>query len=93
MTVSVLWLSLTVPWVGLQYVFQDHTHLLLARKIYLLTFLSRFCNEFNEFKYKGARMLDSVYHISLKKKITLKLLFWSEMLRVCHYVATLLWIS
>ena len=31
-TISVLWLSLTVPWVGLQYVivvFPDHTHLFL----------------------------------------------------------------
>ena len=31
-TINVLWLFLTVPWVGLQYVvvvFPDHTHLLL----------------------------------------------------------------
>ena len=32
-TISVLWLFLTVPWVGLQYaivVFSDHTHLLFT---------------------------------------------------------------
>ena len=33
-TINVLWLFLTVPWVGLQYVivvFPDHTHLLFNR--------------------------------------------------------------
>ena len=36
MTVSVLWLFLMVPWVGLQcviVVFPDHTHLLLDRAV------------------------------------------------------------
>ena len=28
--------------------------------------LSLFCNEFNEFNNTGARMLDSIYHMTLK---------------------------
>ena len=35
-TLNILWLSLTVPWVGLQFViviFPDHTHLLLEPQI------------------------------------------------------------
>ena len=70
MTVSVLWLSLTVPWVGLQcviVVFHDHTHLLFGMlNIFIYIFIS-FLHEFNEFRYTGARMLDYIYHISLKK--------------------------
>ena len=39
MTVSVLWLFLTVPWVGLQcviVVFPDHTHLLFCGSVKLV---------------------------------------------------------
>ena len=41
-TINVMWLFLTVPWVGLQFVivvFPDHTHLLLVRIEAELTFL------------------------------------------------------
>ena len=42
-TLNVLWLFLTVPWVGLQYVivvFPDHTHLLFSSAVvYLLLLL------------------------------------------------------
>ena len=31
-----------------------------------LCILSLFRNEFNKFKYTGARMLDSIYHMTLK---------------------------
>ena len=43
-TVKVMWLFLTVPWVGLQcviVVFPDHTHLLFKRKSLLLYMLCR----------------------------------------------------
>ena len=36
-TINVLWLFLTVPWVGLQYVivvFADHTHIFFEASIY-----------------------------------------------------------
>ena len=36
----------------------------------LLTFLLLFCNKFNKFNNTGARMLDSIYHMTLKLKIT-----------------------
>ena len=42
-TINVLWLFLTVPWVGLQYVnvvFLDQSHLLINEPLYLLLFLS-----------------------------------------------------
>ena len=32
----------------------------------LSSFLSLFRNEFNKFNYIGARMLDSIYHMTLK---------------------------
>ena len=32
----------------------------------LPSILSLFCNEYNEFKNTGARMLDSIYHMTLK---------------------------
>ena len=32
----------------------------------LSSILSLFCNEFNEFNNTGARMLDSIYHLTLK---------------------------
>ena len=44
-TVNVLWLFLTVPWVGLQYVivvFPDHTHLLFCNKSRQVTLKLRF---------------------------------------------------
>ena len=40
-TITVLWLFLTVPWVGLQYmvvVFPDHTHFFLVLERILLSF-------------------------------------------------------
>ena len=40
LTINVLWLFLTVPWVGLQYeivIFPDHTHLLFLTVIGLTT--------------------------------------------------------
>ena len=43
-TVKVMWLFLTVPWVGLQcviVVFPDHTHFLFKRKSLLLHMLCR----------------------------------------------------
>ena len=42
-TIKVLWLSPTVPWVGLQYVivvFPDHTHLLLNDKLQLRLYIA-----------------------------------------------------
>ena len=41
-TINVLWLFLTVPWVGLQYVilvFPDHTHLLYTRSFLVMTWV------------------------------------------------------
>ena len=32
----------------------------------LRSILSFFCNEFHKFNNKGARMLDSIYHMTLK---------------------------
>ena len=32
----------------------------------LPSILSLFCNEFNKFNKKGARMLDSIYHMTFK---------------------------
>ena len=40
-TINVLWLFLTMPWVGLQYVsvvFPDHTHLLYVVKLFFYFF-------------------------------------------------------
>ena len=36
--------------------------------------LSLFCNEFNKFNNTGARMLDSIYHITL---ISIKIAFFA----------------
>ena len=48
-TVNILWLFLTVPWVGLEcviVVFSDHTHLLYVER--LIAFSQRvFINKFN----------------------------------------------
>ena len=32
----------------------------------LLSILSLYCNEFNKFNYTRARMLDSIYHMTLR---------------------------
>ena len=48
----------------------------------LPSILSLFCNEFNKFNNIGARMLDSIYHMTN----TLKSHFWRKMLYFCHYV-------
>ena len=38
-----------------------------SHKMYgLQSILSLFCNEFNKFNNTGARMLDSIYHMTLK---------------------------
>ena len=42
----------------------------------LPSILSLFRNEFNKFNNTGARMLDSIYHMTLK--IILKSYFWRE---------------
>ena len=44
----------------------------------LPSILSLFHKEFNKFSNTGARMLDSIYHM------TLELYFWRENVRVCH---------
>ena len=44
--------------------------------------LSLFRNEFNKFNNTGARMLDSIYHMTN----TLKSHFWRKTLLFCHYV-------
>ena len=41
-------------------------------------FLSLFRNEFNKFNNTGARMLDSIYHMTFKIQCTLKFHFWRE---------------
>ena len=38
-----------------------------------------FCNNFDKFNNTGARMLDSIYHMTLKL-----LLNHAKMLRICH---------
>ena len=54
----------------------------------LPSILSLFRNKFNIFNNTGARMLDSIYHMTLKLyKIAF---FYVKRLRVCHIYATLL---
>ena len=47
----------------------------------LPSILSLFRNEFNKFNNTGARMLDSIYHMTLKKLIHI---FGVNTLEVCH---------
>ena len=47
----------------------------------LLSILSLFRNQFNQFNNTGARMLDSIYHMTLND---LKSHFWRENARFCH---------
>ena len=58
----------------------------------LLSILSLFRNEFNKFNTTGARMLDSIYHMTV---MILKLLnnhiFGVKRSRFCHFYATLKW--
>ena len=48
----------------------------------LPSILLLFRNEFNKFNNTGARMLDSIYHMTT----TLKSHFWSKDVKFCHYV-------
>ena len=50
----------------------------------LPSILSLFRNEFNKFNNTGARMLDSIYHMTY----TLKSHFWHKNVIICHYVST-----
>ena len=54
----------------------------------LLSILSLFCNEFNKFNETRARMLDSIYHMTLWNLI-------SDVIRYNYVImyATLLWTS
>ena len=64
---------LAVPWGCLRFVivvFPDHTHLLFLGKRDkmrgLPRILSLFCKKFNKFNNARARMLDSIYHMTLR---------------------------
>ena len=46
-----------------------------------------FHNSFNKSNNTGARMLDSIYHMTLKQ---LEMTFWRENPKICHTYATLL---
>ena len=48
----------------------------------LPSILSLFRNEFNKFNNTGARMLDSIYHMTLKH---LKCKFWCENIKTFPY--------
>ena len=48
----------------------------------LLSILSLFCKEFNEFNNTGARMLDSICHTTLK----ILLYFWCENVKILPYL-------
>ena len=50
----------------------------------LPSILSRYSNEFNKFNNTRARMLDSIYQMTLR--FTLKSDFSRKTLEVCHYV-------
>ena len=74
-TINVLWLSLMMPWVGLQYVivvFPDHTHLLFIRHFYKIK--SYLKTEINIRKrcrknVLKIRYLDSMICIAIKLRI------------------------
>ena len=44
--------------------------------------LSLFCNDFNKFNNAGARLLDSIYHMTLKQ------IFGTKMSRICHFLCS-----
>ena len=48
----------------------------------LPSILSLFGNELNKFNNTGARILDSIYHMTLKK---FQIFFWRENVRVLPY--------
>ena len=48
----------------------------------LPSILSLFCNKFNKFNNSGARMLDSIYHMTN----TLKSHFWRKNVIIFNYV-------
>ena len=48
----------------------------------LLNILSLFRNKFNKFNYTGARMLDSIYHMTLK--LLKNHIFCVKKSRFCH---------
>ena len=48
----------------------------------LLSILSLFRNDFNKFNNTGARMLDSIYHMTLR--LFLNHIFGVKTLRFCH---------
>ena len=50
----------------------------------LSSILSLFRNEFNKFNNTRARMLDSIYHMTLR--LLRNLISGVEMLQFCHYV-------
>ena len=50
----------------------------------LRSILSLFCNKFNKFNSTRARMLDSVYHLTLR--LLWNLISAVKMLQFCHYV-------
>ena len=50
----------------------------------LPSILSLFRNEFDKFNNTGARMLDSIYHMTLR--LLLNLISGVKMLQFCHYV-------
>ena len=50
----------------------------------LPSILSLFRNEFNKFNKTRARMLDSIYHMTLR--IIMKSHFCRQTLQFCHYV-------
>ena len=49
----------------------------------LPSILSLFCNEFNKFNNTETGMLDSIYHMTFKKKF--EIIFWCENVRVLPY--------
>ena len=53
--------------------------------------LSLFPNSFNKSYNKGARLLDYIYHMTLK--LFCNHIFCMKMSRLCHIYATLLWAS
>ena len=53
--------------------------------------LPLFCNEFDKFNNKGALMLDSIYHMTLK--LLINHFFSVKTSRFCHFYSTLYWMS
>ena len=54
----------------------------------LPSMLSLFHNEFNKFNNTGARMLDSIYHVTLKILNNIKVFpYYRQPYNGCHYVS------